>query len=148
MDKITIRQATEKDTSIILTLLYELGRPKPKKDLDVKSFEKLVQRYLVDLDKTILLAENKTVVGMVSIIFLPRLNQKFFEMYIPELIIIKPHQNQGIGKKLINECFEMAKEKKCHRIRLESENLRKESHLFYKNLGFDQSALSFSKELK
>jgi hypothetical protein len=40
-----------------------------------------------------------------------------------------------------------AKEKKCHRIRLESGNARKESHIFYKNLGFIQDAFSFSKEI-
>ena len=36
------------------------------------------------------------------------------------------------------------KEKKCHRIRLESGNQRKDSHKFYEHLGFEQSALSFT----
>ncbi|MDF2424172.1 MAG: GNAT family N-acetyltransferase [Nitrosopumilus sp.] len=148
MDEITIRQAIEKNTSIILTLLYELGRPKPTLDSDLESFEKLVKRYLVDSDKTILLAEHKQeVVGMVSIIFLPRLNQKFFEMYIPELIVTKSHRNKGIGHELIDACVELAKEKQCHRIRLESRNLRTQSHIFYKNFGFDQSGFSFSKNI-
>ena len=149
MDGITIRQATRKDISIILTLLYELGRPKPNTDFDVESFERLVQRYLDDSDKTILLAEHEhEVIGITSIIFLSRLNQKFFEMYIPELIVIKSYQNKGIGHELINTCVELAKERKCHRIRLESGNSRKQSHIFYKNLGFTQSSLSFSKDLK
>lgn len=148
MDGITIRQAIENDTLIILTLLYELGRPKPTLDSDLEYFEKMVKSYLDDSDKTILLAEHKQdVIGMVSIIFLPRLNQKFFEMYIPELIVTKSHQNKGIGHELINACVELAKEKQCHRIRLESGNLRTQSHIFYKNFGFDQSGLSFSKNI-
>jgi ribosomal protein S18 acetylase RimI-like enzyme len=146
MKKVVIRSASEKDVPLILDLLYELGRPKPKKDSQVDAFEKLITTYLSDSDKEILVAENQAdVVGMVSIMYLHRLNQEFFEMYIPELIVTKSSQNQGIGKKLIEACIKLAKNKKCHRIRLESGNQRKESHIFYKNLGFDQSGLSFSK---
>jgi GNAT superfamily N-acetyltransferase len=68
-------------------------------------------------------------------------------MYIPELVVLEKYQKQGIGKKLIDSCITLAKEKKCHRIRLESGNQRKESHQFYKNLGFEQSALSFTNNL-
>jgi predicted N-acetyltransferase YhbS len=149
MRNIVIRAASKKDIPLILDLLYDLGRPKPRTDSQVNAFEKLITRYLSDSDKEILVAENQTtVIGMVSIMYLSRLNQKFFEMYIPELIVAKSYQSQGIGKKLIQTCIKFAKEKKCHRIRLESGNQRKESHMFYKNLGFSQSALSFSKNLK
>ena len=150
MENVKIRSAKKNDISIILGLLTELGRPKPKKDTDVEDFRKLVNKYLKDSDKEILVAENNLIeiVGFASIIFLTRLNQNNFEMYIPEIIIHKKYQKQGIGKKLINSCISIAKEKKCHRIRLESGNQRKESHKFYSNLGFKQSALSFSKNLR
>ena len=75
------------------------------------------------------------VAGLVSIMFLSRLNQKNYEMYIPELIVTEDYQNQGIGKNLINSCIKLAKEKKCYRIKLESGNQRKESHQFFKNFG-------------
>jgi len=145
-----IRTASNKDVPIILGLLYELGRPKPQKDSDVDVFRKLAKKYIADSDKKILVAEfnNIEIVGIASIIFLPRLNRLNFEMYVPEIIVLKEYQNQGIGKKLIIACIELAKEKKCHRIRLESGNKRKESHQFYKNLGFEQSSLSFTKNLE
>ncbi len=129
--------------------MYDLGRPKPQKDSDVDSFRKLLKKYVMDSDKEILVAElgDVKIIGMVSVMFLPRLNRINFEMYIPELVVLEKYQNQGIGKKLINSCIALAKEKKCHRIRLESGNIRKESHLFYKHLGFEQSALSFTKNL-
>lgn len=149
MENVSIRSANEKDIVVILDLLYELGRPKPQKDSDVKIFEKLVRAYLKDPDKKILVAEHDTdIVGIVSIMFLSRLNRDLVEMYIPELVVTKSYQNQGVGKKLVNACIELAKKKKCHRIRLESGIQRKESHIFYKNLGFEQSALSFGKDLK
>ncbi len=150
MKDVLIRKATKKDVPVLLSLLYELGRPKPKNDSDVDDFRKIVKKYLSDSDKEILVAEQDDIeiVGMISIMFLSRLNQKNLEMYIPELIVTKKYQNQGVGKKLINACIELAKKEKCHRIRLESDNQRKESHVFYKKLGFEQSSLSFNKELK
>jgi len=146
---ITIKEASEKDIPIVLGLLYELGRPKPQKDSDVDSFRKLVKKYFIDSDKQIRVAilDDTKIVGMVSMMFLSRLNRDTPEMYIPELVVIEKYQNQGIGKKLINSCISLAKENHCHRIRLESGNQRKESHQFYKHLGFDQSALSFTKNL-
>ena len=149
MDNVIIREAARKDIPIILGLLYELGRPKPQKDSDVDSFRKLVKKYLADSDKKILVAEidDVEIIGMVSLTFLSRLNRNTLEMYIPELVVLKKYQNQGIGKKLMESCITLAKEKKCHRIRLESGNQRKNSHQFYKNLGFEQGALSFTKNL-
>lgn len=146
---IEIRIATDNDLSVILGLLYDLGRPKPEKDVDVDTFRKLVKKYITDSDKKILVAEldDVEIIGIVSIVFLSRLNRTTLEMYIPELVVIEKYQNQGIGKKIINYCIFLAKEKKCHRIRLESGNLRKQSHQFYKNFGFEQSALSFTKNL-
>ena len=148
-NNVVIRKSTNNDVPIILGLLYELGRPKPQKDSDVDTFRKLVKKYVRDSDKEILVAElnDIEIVGMVSMMFLPRLNHTTLEMYIPELVVIKKHQNQGIGKKLINSCIDIAREKKCHRIRLESGNQRKSSHKFYKHLGFEQSAFSFTKNL-
>ena len=146
---VKIRTITYNDVPIILGLLYELGRPKPQKDSDIEIFRKLVTKYFKDSDKTILVAEidDMKLVGMVSVMFLPRLNQLTLEMYISELIVLKKYQDHGIGKKLINSCIALAKEKKCHRIRLESGNQRLGAHEFYKHLGFEQSSFSFTKTI-
>lgn len=150
MDNVTVRTSSSKDIPILLGLLYDLGRPKPQKDSDVETFRKLVSKYVKDSDKTILVAEldDMKIIGMVSVMYLPRLNQSTLEMYIPELIVLQKYQNSGIGKKLINFCITLAKEKKCHRIRLESGNQRIESHEFYKHIGFEQYAHSFTLNLR
>jgi len=146
---ISIRAAKKNDIPLVLGLLYELGRPKPEKDSDLDFFRTLVKKQILDSDKTILVAERDDVniVGMVSIVFFPRLNQIGPEIYIPELIVTKNYQKQGIGASLINACISLAKERKCHRIRLESGMRRKGSHEFYKNLGFESDSFSFSKKL-
>ena len=76
--------------------------------------------------------------------FLPRLNHTALEMYILELAVFEKYHSCGVGKKLASYCVALAKKKKCHRIRLESANNRRESHQFYKKLGFAQLALSFT----
>src|SRR2546422_4219169 len=145
---LVIRNASTSDIPIILDLLYELGRPRPQKDRDVDEFSMLVINYLSEPNKKIILAEyDNKIVGMVSMMLIARLNRKNLELYIPELIVGKDYQNKGIGKKLIESCIDFAKKNKCHRIRLESGNQRKDSHLFYKKLGFEQSSLSFTKNL-
>ena len=100
MDNVTIRDASEKDIPLILRLLYELGRPKAHKDSDVDMFRNLVTKYIKDPDKVILVAQldDVKIVGMISMMYLQRLNQTTLEMYVPELVVLKQHQNHGIGK--------------------------------------------------
>ena len=142
---VSITKATEKDIPSILELLYELDRPTPIDDKEIKVFQNKVKDYFSDSQKIIFLAkQDSKSVGLVSVILLRRLNRTKLEMYIPELIVTKELRNSGIGKKLIQHCIAFAKKKGCYRIRLESGNQRKESHQFYKNLGFEQSALSFA----
>ena len=150
MTNVKIREAHDKDIIVILGLLYELGRPKPQKDSDVKEFKKIIKTYISNPDKKIFVAETNgdTIVGMVSIMLLHRLNQINFEIYIPELVVVKKYQRCGIGKKLIESCIEFGKQKGTNRIKLESGNQRKEAHEFYKKMGFEQPSLSFTKNLK
>ena len=147
---VVIRSASINDIPIILELLYELGRPRPQEDREIDEFSNIVKKHLLsEPAKKIILAEyDNKIVGMASMMLLSRLNRKSLELYIPELIVQKDHQNKGIGKKLMESCIDFAKQSKCHRIRLESGNQRIGSHLFYKKLGFEQSSLSFTKNLE
>ena len=143
-----IRNASEEDIPPILKLLYELGRPEPVDEKEIKVFKNKIKDYFLDPSKLIIVAEKDSkIMGVVSVILLQRLNHAKFEMYIPELVVTKEHRYYGIGKKLITYCIELAKKKNCYRIRLESGNQRTESHQFYKSLGFEQSSLSFNKNL-
>ena len=147
---IRIRTAKKNDIPIILGLLYELGRPKPERDSDVEVFRNLVKKQISDSGKSILVAENDDVhvVGMLSLIFLPRLNRNNLELYIPEIIVTEKYQKKGIGTKLMKACISLAKENQCHKIRLESGTFRKDTHQFYKNLGFETNSLSFAMNIK
>ena len=149
MENISIRESTYDDIPSLLELLYELGRPKPQKDNELEKFTALLKNYMQEDDKKILVAQivNSKIIGMISIVFLSRLNQNTSEMYVPELIVSQNYHSKGIGKKLLNFSIKLGKEKKCHRIRLESGNQRIESHNFYKHLGFEDSSIFFTKNL-
>ncbi len=149
MENITIRESTYDDMPSLLELLYELGRPKPQKENELEKFTALLKNYMQEDDKKILVAQidNSKIIGMISMVFLSRLNQNTLEMYVPELIVSQNYHSKGIGKKLINFSIKLGKEKKCHRIRLESGNQRIESHKFYKHLGFEDSSVFFTKNL-
>jgi len=146
--EIFLRESTHDDILEILNLLYDLDRPRPLDDDDVKIFKNKISDYFLDSQKNIIVAQQeKRIVGVASIIYLQRLNRVKTEMYIPELIVTEKLRCLGIGKKLVQYCMELAKKKNCYRIRLESGNTRKESHKFYKSMGFEQSAQFFSKHV-
>jgi ribosomal protein S18 acetylase RimI-like enzyme len=148
MKHVKIRTATKNDILSILDLLYELQRPKPKTKSEKIKFTKQILRYLSEEDKKILVAEDSTkIIGLVAMMFLPRLNRTKKELYIPELVVKKGYMRLGIGKLLIKSSIHTGKRKNCFRIRLESGNQRKEAHQFYRDVGFDQSAQSYSLNL-
>lgn len=146
--EISIVKATDKDIPFILELLYDLDRPIPIDEKEIKIFKNKIKDYFSDPQKTILVAkQDSKIVGFVSIILLRRLNRAKLEMYIPELIVTKQLRSLGIGKKLMHYCIDLAKKRDCYRIRLESGNQRKDSHKFYKSIGFEQSSLTFTKSV-
>ena len=130
---------------MLLDLLIQL-RPLPSNRAK-QNYMKTIRDYVSCKDKQILLAVDKSkIVGLASVVFLPRLNQKL-ELWIPELVVDKNYRKKGIGKSLIQSCIDIAKKKGCFRIRLESGNKKKGSHKFYKKLGFVKYALCFKKVL-
>ena len=145
MASIRLRKANRKDIDEILNLLYQLQRPRPRTSSEYTAFRKRISQYLGEKDKRIIVSERDSkIVGLVSMVLLPRLNRTKLELYIPELVVSENHRGSGVGKSLIESCISMAKKKKCFRIRLESGNQREGAHLFYKKIGFEQSALSYT----
>ena len=144
--ELLVQEFVDDDISSILNLLYDLDRPRPLDDNEVGIFKNKFSDYFLDSQKNIIVAQqDEKIVGVVSIIYLQRLNRVKTEMYIPGLIVTEKLRHLGIGKKLMQYCMELVKKKNCYRIRLESGNSRKESNQSYKSMGFEQSPQFFSK---
>ena len=145
MNNLKIRKAGKKDVNEILNLLYQLQRPKPKTLSEDTAFRKRILQYIDGKDRGVMVAEQDSeIVGMVSMMLLPRLNRTRSELYIPEMVVSESSRGMGVGKALMGSCVKIAKREKCYRIRLESGNQRKGAHRFYEKIGFEQSALSYT----
>ena len=83
------------------------------------------------------------VVGIVSLVFLPRLNRTTPEAWIPDFIVDQEYRNRGIGKELLKKCISIARREKCWRIRLETGLSRKDAQRFYKMMQMKPFALAF-----
>jgi GNAT superfamily N-acetyltransferase len=143
-----IRRARMKDTDRIIELVSELGRPVPKNEEEIKHFVKLIQNYISERDKMILVAEiDSKVVGLISLVFLPRLNRNKPEAWIPDFIIDQEYRNKGIGRELLKKGIEIARKEKCWRIRLETGLSRKGAQRFYKMMQMKPFALAFMRSL-
>jgi GNAT superfamily N-acetyltransferase len=141
-----IRSARMKDTDRIIELLCKLGRPEPRNEQEMEHFTKVTQNYISKKDKKtmILVAEaDSKVVGIVSLVFLPRLNRTRPEAWIPDFIVDRQYRNRGIGKELLEKCISIARKEKCWRIRLETGLSRKGAQRFYKKLQMEPFALAF-----
>jgi GNAT superfamily N-acetyltransferase len=139
-----IRRARMKDIDRIIELVSELGRPEPRNEEEIKHFAKLIQDYISEKDKMILVAEiDSKVVGLISLVFLPRLNRSKPEAWIPDFIIDQDYRNKGIGKELLKKCIVIARKEKCWRIRLETGLSRKHAQRFYKMMQMKPFALAF-----
>jgi|ERR687895_209620 GNAT superfamily N-acetyltransferase len=139
------RRAGMKDADRIIELLSKLGRPEPRNELNKNQFAKLIQTYISEKDKTILVAEaDSRVVGIVSLVILPRLNRTTPEAWIPDFIVDQEYRNRGIGKDLLKECISIARRKNCWRIRLETGLSRKEAQRFYLRMQMKPFALAFT----
>ena len=57
MENITIRESISDDIPLLLEILYELGRPKPQKDIELENFTQLLKNHINDNDKKILVAK-------------------------------------------------------------------------------------------
>lgn len=148
VDGFVVREASPEDVPAVLGLLGDLGRPGPAGRSEAEEFERMVEGYIADGDKRVLVAVvGGRVVGMASVLLLPRLNHVTRELYVPELVVSRRYRRRGIGRALVGHCVGLAAENGCHRLRLESGNRRTDSHKFYRDLGFEQSALSFSKSI-
>lgn len=145
-DMVRIRPPTKNDTTPILDLLYELDRPKPKTKSEKILFEEKITQYIKQKQLFVAIHDSK-LVGLVSVMLVPKLNHTKPELYIPDLIVSSDYRRAGIGKSLINHCVMMAKKKKCFRMRLESGNKRIIAHKFYDSLGFEQYAKTYRLEL-
>lgn len=140
-----IRKATINDVPELVSLMDQLGYP-----TSVDTFKIRFNAITVNQHYYTLVAElDRKVIGMVGLC-----TSLFYEydgsyVRIVAFVVDPNHRRKGIGKKLIQEAENWAKEQGAIAIGLNSGNReeRKNAHQFYLNMGYKDKSIGFSKSL-
>jgi GNAT superfamily N-acetyltransferase len=139
----TIRHAAPEDFAACARLLAELGRPAPTPDTEA-ALREVYERHVARADTASLVAEAEgAVIGFLSLEFRERLNQTQPQAWIPDLIVTEGSRGLGAGRALLRRAFELAEERGCWSVTLESGYQRTVAHQLYKSAGMQEAGFYF-----
>ena len=125
------RIARINDVEYITELSHQLGYETTRE----KTQQRLTE-ILNNTDNCVFVAVNDAkVIGWIHGFYSLRVESEPF-VEIGGLVVDKNYRKKGIGKMLIENIYTWSSLKKCTNIRVRSNIVRKESHQFYKNMGF------------
>ena len=140
-----MRSCTAEDFPAIAGLLGQLW---PTKKLDLAALNKVYQRALESEQQVyVCAADGKKIIGFGSLTLKNNLWQEGNLGHIDELAVDTAYRGNGIGTKLLEHLIEIARQKGCRRVELDSAFHRKQAHQFYEQNGFENRAFLFSKPL-
>ena len=87
---------------------------------------------------------NGRAVGFCSLEFRERLNWGVPQGWIPDLIVTAGARGVGAGKALLLQAFEVARERGCWSVTLESGYQRGVAHQLYRSAGMTQDGYYFT----
>lgn len=144
----SVRLAAPQDFDAVATLLAELARP-TLTAATRPAAEAVYRRHLARPDTASLVAEvGNTIVGFMSLEFRERLNRTTLQAWIPDLIVTAGARGTGAGKALLLHGFDLARQRGCWGITLESGYSRQVAHQVYKHVGMQDTGLVFSLPLQ
>jgi GNAT superfamily N-acetyltransferase len=143
---VNIRTATNKDIPHLLELYQQLAR-EPESylkapEVDCRQVLKQIKKYP---NASLLVAEvDGAVAGTTFMAILPGFAHHTAPFCIVEYVVVDEKvRSKGIGKALMDYCKARAKEAGCYKIMLASSKHRTRAHKFYRDMGFQEDALSF-----
>jgi GNAT superfamily N-acetyltransferase len=146
---VVVRSAERGDFEAVAGLLSELGRPSVLGATDEKLHRQAFDDYLSRKDAVALVAQSgeQSLVGFCDLEFRPRLAFLGPQAWIPDLIVSEPLRSRGVGSALLARAEQIARERGCWGMSLESATWRTRAHAFYLREGWSESGKSFTKSL-
>lgn len=143
LDTMIIRPVTTADVKQLSVLCGMLGYP-----ADPEVVVRRMERFLAHPSTSIHVAVlGNKLVGFISFIHEPLFHQDGNCGTITALAVHNEHQGKGIGKLLVNEIENVAREAGCIKISVASGMQRLEAHEFYRRLGYLEITKRFVKQL-
>ncbi len=145
----TIREALPEDFDVVFELLLELrehfGDGKPP---DRDGIFSLYQRFLASGDRFVFVAEmDGRPVALMSLSIGESLYEEKPYMVIDELIVNANCRGRGIGKRLVGKAIELAVERGCCELCVDTKATNEGAKRFYRERGFTHESILFEMEL-
>ncbi|MCL2141566.1 MAG: GNAT family N-acetyltransferase [Methanimicrococcus sp.] len=127
---------TENDLSSLLDLYKQLN---PDADITTVAAAKSVWEQIKNQNiKYFTAKDNGKIIAACYVCIIPNLTHGGKSIgYIENVITDIEYRRKGIGKNIIKNAIEYAKEQNCYKVVLQSGNQRTEAHVFYDSIGFD-----------
>ena len=143
-----IREASEKDLPDILSLYSQLGMDKGQ-ILPIDKAKEIYDRIGTYPNYKIYVATvGESVVGVFALLVMDNLGHLGAPSGVIEDVVVDiSWRRKGIGKQMLRFAIECCREAGCYKLALSSNLKRKDTHSFYKSLGFDMHGYSFKVEI-
>jgi glucosamine-phosphate N-acetyltransferase len=140
-----IRPTKREDFDEIVPLLKQLW---PARPLDLKAARHIFDQGLASDRRAYLCAwRGDRIIGFCTLAVRDCLWLQGDVGYICDLVVDQDQRGAGVGTALVERAVEIARQRGCRRIELDSGFHRTEAHRFYESRGFEKRAFLFSKIL-
>jgi len=131
--EILLREITGSDAESIVLLSSQLGY-----DISLADMKTNIEMMGKQKDNTVFVAEHdKKVIGWIGVAFVLTIQSLPFGE-IRGLVVDEQSRNRQVGKLLIEKAAGWCRQKRCSLFKVKCNTKRKETHAFYRHLGFTE----------
>lgn len=142
--QVEVVSAGPDDFAEVFMMLEELW---PGRELNQQAINRVYLNNLYSEVKEYYVARGADrIIGFITMHIVENLWAQGCLMQIEELVVSEKCRSQGIGRKLIEQAFTLAKERGCRSVEVTSAFHRSKAHLFYESCGFEKKAYHFIRE--
>ena len=135
-----IRKAKSTDAEELKVLYFNyLTAYPPKEEQDMNAWAHLLDKFEKDENMYLLIAEeNGKVVSSIQMAIIESLTHNIRPFAVVENVVTHvDYRNKGFASALLDKASEIAKERRCYKIFLETGSNRESTLNFYRNNGFE-----------
>jgi ribosomal protein S18 acetylase RimI-like enzyme len=141
-----VRPTQPEDFAAVLGLLAQQW---PGRALNTESLQRVFDRALDSESQLYICAVNEErVVGFASLTIKNNLWEQGYLAHIDELVVDHQYRGRRVGATMFQRLTELARQKGCSRLELDSAFNSERAHRFYKRHGFESRGIVFSKNLE
>lgn len=134
-----IRKAKGADANQLKTLYFEyLTHFPPKEEQDMSLWQSLLEKFEKDENMYLLVAEEEgKVVSSVQMAIIEGLTHNVRPFAVIENVVTHAdYRNRGLASALLEKASEIARERRCYKVFLETGSNKESTLNFYRNNGF------------